>query len=280
MNQKRQKALSIPSPHYADQMSAGIPPNSYAEDANEIFGFRGYACDNCLTVRTLCVRFGKREGERGVARREDVHSCDPAEVVLYKESADKTSGNSVLHNRVPHLVKERVSNWTENNPFLVAIRLGNPVEENLTLFSSRPMENNVITFQFSREKHIDITLTAHNIESHRHILRAIRSGKTPLDDWELTNIIEMMKGVTFGTITICYEDTPVGLNKASRQRRAHRNSESYFVYITSYSALDNVKETWQPDPVVDFIASIKSDVPLADFIASIKSDVLYPRPFS
>ena len=248
-------------------MSPGIPPNSYAENANEIFGYRGYACENCLTVRTLRVRFGKGEGEGGVARREDAHSCDPANVVLNRESSRRTSGNSVLHNRVPHLVKERVSNWTGNNPFLVAIRLGNPVEENLTLFSSRPMENNVITFQFSREKHIDITLTAHNIENHRHILRAINSGKTPLDDWELINIIEMMKGVTFGTITICYEGTPVGLNKASQQHRAHRSSESYFVYITSYSALDNVKERWQHDP-------------LADFAASIKSDVLYPRPFS
>jgi hypothetical protein len=147
MNQIRRKAFSIPPPYNADQMSAGIPTNTYAEDTNEIFGFRGHACDNCLTVGTLSVRFGN--GERGVARREDAHSCDPARVVLYKESADKTSGNAIMHNRVPHLVKERVSNWTENNPFLVAIRLGNPVEENLTLFSSRPMENNVITFQFS-----------------------------------------------------------------------------------------------------------------------------------
>jgi hypothetical protein len=155
MNQIRLKTYSIPSPPYADKMSAGIPPNTYAEDPNEIFGFRGYTCDNCLMARTLRVRFGK--GERGAARREDVHSCDPTKVVLNKESSGRTSGNSVLHNRVPHLVKERVNNCTENNPFLVAIRLGNPVEENLTLFSFRPMENNVITFQFSREKHIDIT---------------------------------------------------------------------------------------------------------------------------
>jgi len=53
MNQIKREAFSIPSPHYADQRSAGIQSNTYTEDSNEIFGFRGYACDNCLTVGTI-----------------------------------------------------------------------------------------------------------------------------------------------------------------------------------------------------------------------------------
>jgi len=77
----------------------------------------------------------------------------------------------------------------------------------------------------------------------------------------------MMKGVTFGTVTIYYDRTMVGSNKAPQHRPPHQDSDSYFVYITSYSALDKVKEGWQHDP-------------LADFMASIKADVLYPRPFS
>ena len=157
-----------------------------------------------------------------------------------------------------------VSFWTENKPFLVAIRLGNPVEENLTLFNFSTAEKKVITFQFSREKHFDITLNSQNIENHRHILRAVESGKTPLDDRELANNIEMLKGVTFGTITVYYNATLAGSN---RRRRQHHSSESYFVYITSYSALGKVKEGWQHDPI-------------ADFMASIKADALYPRPFS
>jgi hypothetical protein len=265
MNQKKREAFSIPSPHYADQMSAGIRSNTYTEDANEIFGFRGYTCDNCLTVGTLRVRFG--EVGQGVGTREGVHSCDPARVVQSKGLAGKTRSNPFLHTRVPHLVKGMVSNWTGNNPFLVAIRLGNPVEEKLTLFSSSTIENKVITFQLSREKHFDITLTYHNLENHRHILRAIGSGKTSLDDWELTNIIEMMNGVTFGTVTIYYERTMVGLNKTPQHRPPHQDSDSYFLYITGYSALDKVKEGWQHDP-------------LADFKAFIGADVLYPRPFS
>lgn len=77
----------------------------------------------------------------------------------------------------------------------------------------------------------------------------------------------MMNGVTFGTITIHYEGTVVGSNRASKQRRQHHSSDSYFVYIPSPSDLDNLKEGWQHDP-------------LADFMSSIKSDVLYPIHFS
>jgi len=258
MNKIKREAFSIPYPQYADQMSAGIQPIT-SEDSNEIFGFRGYACDNCLTVGTLRVRFG--EGEEGVGRRESVHSCHPARGVQNKGSDGKTRSNAVLHSRVPHLVKEMVSFWTGNNPFLVAIRLENPVKENITLFKSGTIEKKMITFQFSREKHFDITLSSQNIENHRHILEAVRSGKTPLDDPGLTNIIGMLKGVTFGTITIYYNST------LGRRGRPHRSSDSYFVYITSYSALDKVKEGWQHDPFVDFMASIKADV-------------LYPIPFS
>jgi hypothetical protein len=261
MNKIKRETFSNLSPHYADQMSAGINCDTYTEDLNEIFGFRGYACDDCLAVETLRVRFG--EGEEG-GRREDAHSCDPARVVLNKKSAGKSGSNSFLHTRLPHLVKERVSNWTWNNPFLIAIRLGNPVEENLT-FSSSSLQNRLITLQFSRENHFDITLNSHNIENHRHILRAIRSRKTPLDDWELTNIIEMLNGCTFGTVTIYYERTEAGSNKAPQPH--HHALDSYFIYITSYLALDKIKEAWQHDPI-------------ADFMASIKENVLFPVPFS
>lgn len=254
MNKIKRGAFSIPSPHYADQISAGIQPNT-SEDSYEIFGFRGYACDNCLTVGTLHVRFG--EGEEG--RHEDVHSCDPARGVQNKGSAGETRNNAFLHSRVLHLVKEMVSFWTRNNPFLVAIRLENPVKENIALFKSGTMEKKMITFQFSREKRFDITLSSQNIDNHRHIMEAVRSGKTPLDDPALTNIIEMLKGVTFGTITVYY-------NATLARRRQHHSSDSYFVYITSYSALDKVKEGWQHDPI-------------GDFMASIKADVLYPGPF-
>jgi hypothetical protein len=232
-------------------MSAGIDRDTYTEDLNEIFGFRGYACNNCLAVGTLRVRFG--EGKEG-GRREDAHSCDPARVGLNKKSAGKSGSNSFLHIRLPHLVKERVSKWTLNEPFLVAIRLENPVEENLT-FSSSSLQNRLITFQFSRENHFDIMVNSHNIENHRHILRAIRSRKTPLNDWELTNIIEMLKGCTFGTVTLYYKRPEVGLNKAPQPH--HLASDLYFIYVTSYSALDKIKEGWQHDPIADFIASIK-----------------------
>jgi len=112
------------------------------------------------------MRFGKVE--QGVGRREKVHSCNPARVVQNKGLAGKTRSNTFLHTRVPHLVKETVGNWTGNNPFLVAIRLGNPVEEKLTLFSSSTMENKVITFQVSREKHFDITLNSQFRESQAY----------------------------------------------------------------------------------------------------------------
>ena len=270
MNQIRQSGFSFPSTSNINQTSDQIHPNTNTEEASEIFGFRGYACDKCVTVGTLHVNF-VTEGQ-GFGRREHAHSCDPVRLVANEQLVGSTSGNRFLHDRIPQLLKENVSHWTGNRPFLVAKRLGTPAQENISLSNSGSMENKVISFQFSREKHFNIFLNKQNVEDHRYILRAVSSGKTLLSDGELTNFMEIMKDATFGTITVYYDNennmrgnenkTP----QPQQERQQHR-SESYFVYITGYSALDNVWEGRQNNPQ-------------ADFFASIKADLLFPKPFS
>src|SRR5436190_7072790 len=53
----------------------------------------------------------------------------------------------------------------------------------------------LITFQYSRERHIDITLTNEN--QNHWAIRAIKYGQTTLSDCELTDFVRRIKDRTF-----------------------------------------------------------------------------------
>ncbi len=240
-----------------------VDPIEETMDATEIFGFRGYACDKCLKVETLSVAF-VAEGLK-FCRRQRAHSCDPARIAASQQLGSNATTNRFLHGRIPELLMERLGYWTGNTNYLVAKRLESPAQENITLFKSGSRANLVITFQYSKEKHCNLLLNKQNVSDYGYITRAVGSGKTLLTDEELTNFLKIMKDATFGTITIHYNKEKDVIDKEFKIPQ--QSQESYFLYVTTNSAVDDVWEGWQHNPV-------------ADLMAPLKPDLYFPKPFS
>jgi hypothetical protein len=240
-----------------------LDPIKETSDATEIFGFRGYACDKCLKVETLFVAFVAEGLE--FCRRQRAHSCDPARIAASQQPGSNTPTYGFLHGRIPQLLMERVNCWTGNTNYLVAKRLGSPAQEKITLFKSGSRANLVITFQYSKEKHCNLLLNRQKFSDYGYIMRAVGSGKTLLSDEELTNFLKIMMDATFGTITIHYTKQKDVIDNGFKIPQ--QSQESYFLYVTTNSEVDDVWEGWQHDPV-------------ADLIASLKPDLYFPKPFS
>jgi len=67
------------------------------EASLQIFDFRGYVCDKCLTAETHYVAFPNTTGQGGLQR---AHFCNPANAVAAREST------KALHDRIPVLMKQ------------------------------------------------------------------------------------------------------------------------------------------------------------------------------
>jgi hypothetical protein len=271
MYQAGQGGLSFPLSSNINHTEHQVDPDAEAKDATEIFGFRGYACDKCLKVETLFVAF-VAEGLK-FCRSQRAHACDPARIAVSQQLGSNTTTNRFLHARIPQLLMERLSYWTGNTNYLVAKRLESPAQENITLFKSGSRANLVITFQYSKEKHCNILLNKQNVRDYGYIERAVGSGKTLLSDEELTNFLQIMEDATFGTITIHYDNENDVIDKESKIPLQQQSQESYFLYVTPYSAVDDVWEGWRHDSLADLLASLKP----ADFLATRTKNIGEPR---
>jgi hypothetical protein len=69
--------------------------NPVAND--QIFGFRGYVCNKCLTAETHYVAFPNAEGQSRIQR---AHFCYPAKVAASSKLADRSGGLRSLHDEI------------------------------------------------------------------------------------------------------------------------------------------------------------------------------------
>jgi hypothetical protein len=93
----------------------------------QIFGFRGYVCEKCLTPETHYVAF-PAEGDGTI---QSSHFCDPAQAA--GESVDRSGVFRFLLDRIPTLIKQKVNSRNGNNNHLIALRLSSPHEEIIKL---------------------------------------------------------------------------------------------------------------------------------------------------
>jgi hypothetical protein len=76
-----------------------IQPTQLLEANHQIFGFRGYVCEKCLTIETHSVASHNAEGE---GRIEDRHFSHPVKVAAASELAqfiDRALVLRTLHTR-------------------------------------------------------------------------------------------------------------------------------------------------------------------------------------
>jgi hypothetical protein len=181
----------------------------------QIFGFRGYICDKCLTAETRYVAFPNAEGE---GRIESGHSCLPT-----SESVDRSGAFRSLCDNIPTLLKQKVNSRTGNNNHLIALKLY-PHEEIIKLPNPVNPSKPAIAFPYSQQRHLSIKpAKEQNKNKCDYLTRTIAFGTTPLSDEELTDFLERMRNATFGIAT--------GHNNNTKKDDLSQDSLSYFVFL-------------------------------------------------
>jgi hypothetical protein len=216
--QPTQSRISFPFYPMNSSMPSPLRNYNVHPAANlQIFGFRGYVCDKCLTPETHYVAFPNAEGD---GRIESSHFCLSAKA----ESVDRSGVFRSLYDKIPTLLKQKVNSRTWNNNHLVALRLSSPHEEIIKLpnpvYPSKPG----IAFQYSKQRHLSLKPAKEkNKNKCDYLTRAVALGMTALSDEELTDFLEHMRNTTFGTVT--------GHDNNTQKDDLSQDSLSYFVFL-------------------------------------------------
>ena len=91
----------------------------------QIFGFRGYVCEKCLTPETHYVAF-PADGDGSI---QSGHYCFPAKAAAASRLVDRFRLFRSLQEKIPTLIKQKVNSRTGNNNHLIALTLPRPQEE-------------------------------------------------------------------------------------------------------------------------------------------------------
>jgi hypothetical protein len=214
--QPTQSRISFP---FSLMSSMQSPMGNYSVNpaANlQIFGFRGYVCEKCLTPETHYVAFPNAEGDGYI---QGGHYCVPANAATASGLVDRSRVFRSLQDKLPTLIKQKVNSRNGNNNHLVALRLSRHPEETIK-FQNPDLSKPPIAFTYSKERHLSLEA----IEGKKkcdYLRKAITLGTTPLSDEELTDFLEIMRNATFGVVH----------KNSDHEDNSSHGSSSYFVYI-------------------------------------------------
>jgi hypothetical protein len=198
-----------------------------AVEGREIFGYRFHICKDCLVTEPLAVCYPE-DGKSG--RDEYRHECNPILVASCNhEVIDNDSSVKAMYEKLPESMAKVVNAWIKGKKSLVAIELpknnnNDNTPEEIIKIKNPKRKQQLITFQYSKELHIDITLTNEN--QNHWAIRTIKDGQTTLADGELTDFIRRVKDRTFAVVKL---HMPLS-NSSSEQQECIR---LYFMAIIS-----------------------------------------------
>ncbi|HKG31640.1 MAG TPA: hypothetical protein VKA91_10230 [Nitrososphaeraceae archaeon] len=154
-------------------------------DSDDIIGYRGYVCNDCLGTNMEEMHFGAYNG-KGIGKMK--HVCEPKELAesrLYNNT-DKSFRLEEMEKKLPlHIRNLVVNNWTKNQNYLVAKELPNQeeIEENID------------------QNYIDLTLTNNNSYDYWPI-RAVKNNHILLSENEFIDFMHKVRNATFGIFKI------------------------------------------------------------------------------
>jgi hypothetical protein len=171
-------------------------------EGREIFGFRFHICKDCLVTEPLAVCYPE-DGKSG--RDEYRHGCNPIRIASFnREGIDKDSSVKAMYEKSPESTINFVNTWIKGKKSLVAIELSknknDNTQEEIIKVKNPKKRQQLITFQYSKELHIDITLTNEN--QNHWAIRAIKSGQTTLTEGDLMDFIRRVKDRTFAVVKV------------------------------------------------------------------------------
>ncbi|HEY5630526.1 MAG TPA: hypothetical protein VIR31_00220 [Nitrososphaeraceae archaeon] len=231
-------STTTPQPNMQpSQIQGGLGNNSILDVQNkqeDVFGYRFKICKDCLLTHPLQVKYGK-DGTKDnsnndddddddadvVARIEQKHVCDP-KLVAYnrKEVLDKEGSVKAMVDELPENTIRMTKSWIKNqkkNYSLIAIKIPHksknesniadnsdniePEQQNIKISNPKNPKQQ-ITFQYPKEKHVNLSLTSNENTKNHWAARAIKDGSTILVNDEMEDFLKMIQTSTFAIFKI------------------------------------------------------------------------------
>jgi hypothetical protein len=166
--------------------------------SNDIFGYRGYVCKQCLCIEIHYLYFLDEHLERD-RKNVNNHLCDSnklaqSQLDIYKNIHFNENYRTLL----PLYLKQNINEWTKGQNYLSTIQLSNP-PENIIKLNHPKNPDKSITLHYYQKNNIELT----NIEDKDNwISRAIKNTQTSLSDNDLTEFLHIVKDRTFAVFKI------------------------------------------------------------------------------
>jgi hypothetical protein len=228
-----------------------------------------------------------------VARIEQKHTCDPKLVASNrKEVQDKEGSVKTIVDKLPKIASMITQGWSENQKdriSLIAVKIphkiknkNNDHEDNNDNIADNAADNNndnnnnntiqpqqdtiiipnpknpkqQITFQYSKEKHINLSLISNETSKNHYAARAIKYGNTILTNEEMEDFLNMVQTSTFAIFEI-HESLPITTATASSLQpslqqnpyRHQQQDESIGLYFLAILPYDDTlhSQSWLPN---------------------------------
>jgi hypothetical protein len=246
----------------------------------DVFGYRFEICKDCLYTDPLEVRYGK-DGTKDnnsnninngtvdvVARIEQKHECDPKLVASNrKEVLDKEGSVSAMVDELPANSIKVTKKWLKsqkNRCSLIAIKVPHknknsdtdniadngdniePEQEHIKIPNPKNTKQQ-ITFQYSKEKHINLSLTSNESSKNHWAARAIIDGHTILTNDEMEDFMKMVQTSTFAIFKVRISSiTTASLPLQDQHQQEEESIGLYFLAILPYddALYDSTDETF------------------------------------
>ena len=159
-----------------------------------------------------------------VGRREQKHACDPILIASNrKEVLDMEGSVKIMVDKLPETASRVTKRWIENQNkriSLIAIKIPHknnndniadnaadnnnniqPEQETIRILNPKNAKQH-ITFQYSEEKHINLSLISNESSKNHYAARAIKYGHTILTNDEMEDFLNMAQTSTFAIFKI------------------------------------------------------------------------------
>ena len=180
-----------------------------------------------------------------VARIERKHYCDPKLIASNtKEVLDKEGNVKAMVDELPKITIGMTKWWIKDHKNrLIAIKIPHknnigdsdddniqPEQERIKIPNPKNPKQQII-FQYSKEKHIEITLTSNESEKNHWAARAIRDGHTILTNDEMEDFLRRVQTSTFTIFKIHMPSTA----SPQLEQQQHESIGLYFLAVLPHN---------------------------------------------
>jgi hypothetical protein len=164
---------------------------SSSVNTNDIFGYRGQSCKDCLKTWIKIVYFEEDQ-------KHNDHVCEGQVFGNINQNTQDLINKSrqVFQNFMPTFIKNSIMmDWSGKTIYLLAIKLSDPKSEKLT-FKSSTKPNEKVTIRCELEKQVQLDLV--NVNKNHWAARAIADNYSILNENELNDFLYNINNASFG----------------------------------------------------------------------------------